>query len=210
MAGHPLFAALYDRALAGVERAGLAQRRAALLAAAGGRTLEVGAGTGANLRHYPAAVSELVLTEPDPHMAARLRSKLDPAGSPRPQVVEADAERLPFADDSFDTAVSTLVLCTVSDPRRAAEEIARVLHPGGRLLLIEHVRDPAEGARARWQDRLERPWGWVAGSCHPNRDTAATLSAAGFDVAGLEPGRIPRGGPLVKPAISGSAGHRGR
>ena len=208
MNGHPLFAALYDRVLAGVERAGLAERRAALLADARGRTLEIGAGTGANLGHYPAAVSELVLTEPDPHMASRLRSKLDPARSPRPQVVEAGAEQLPFADAGFDTVISTLVLCTVADPRTAAAEIARVLRPGGRLLLIEHVRDPAEATRSWWQDRLERPWGWVAGGCHPNRDTAATLGAAGFDVSALVRDEIPRGGPLIKPSISGSARRR--
>jgi len=208
MNGHPLFAALYDRVLAGVERAGLTERRAALLASAAGRTLEVGAGTGANLGHYPAAVSELVLTESDPHMASRLRSKLDPSRSPRPEVGEVGAEQLPFADAGFDTVVSTLVLCTVPDPRTAAAEIARVLSPGGRLLLIEHVRDPAEATRSWWQDRLERPWGWVAGGCHPNRDTAATLGAAGFDVSALVRDEIPRGGPLIKPSISGSARRR--
>jgi SAM-dependent methyltransferase len=203
--GHPIFAAVYDRLLASSERAGLGERRARLLAAASGRTLELGAGTGTNLAYYPADVTELVLTEPDPHMAKRLRARL--ASRPPPfevEVIEAGAEDLPAADASFDTVVSTLVLCTVSDPDRAAAEIARVLRPGGALLLLEHVRDPDDGPRGRWQDRLERPWGWVAGACHPNRDTATTLSAAGFDVTGLERDEFPKGGPLVKPTIRGS------
>jgi ubiquinone/menaquinone biosynthesis C-methylase UbiE len=207
MAGHPIFAALYDRMLAGTERAGLAEMRAAVLARAAGRTLELGAGTGANATHYPAAVTEVVLTEPDPHMARRLRDKLaaEPPGFGH-EVVETGAESLPFDDDSFDTAVSTLVLCTVADPARVTAEVARVLRPGGSLLLLEHVRGPAEGRLGRWQDRLERPWGWVAAGCHPNRDTAATLSAAGFDVSGLEPGELPKAPPLVRPMIRGAVG----
>ena len=206
MAGHPLFAALYDRMTARAERAGLADLRAGVLAGASGRTLELGAGTGSNAAHYPAAVTELVLTEPDPHMARRLREKL--SSSPPPfqyEVVEAGAESLPFADDSFDSVASTLVLCTVDDPARTVSEVARVLRPGGGLLLLEHVRDPASGRLARWQDRLRRPWGWFAGGCHPNRDTAATLRGAGFDVSALESAQLPGAPPFVRPAIRGSA-----
>lgn len=205
MAGHRLFAAVYDRALAATERAGLAERRRELLGEARGRTLELGAGTGANLGLYPPAVTELVLTEPDPHMAKRLRAHLraEPPACEH-SLVEVSAERLPFPDASFDTVVSTLVLCSVDDPAAAAREIGRVLRPGGALLLFEHVRDPAGGRLASWQDRLERPWGWVAGSCHPNRDTAATLAAAGFELGGLRPDELPRAASIVGPAISGS------
>lgn len=205
MAGHPIVAAVYDRMLAGSERAGLAERRAALLAGARGRVLELGAGTGANLGAYPERVESLVLLEPDPHMARRLRARLQ-ADPPRfgHDLVESGAERLPFADDAFDTVVATLVLCTIPDPDRALAEVTRVLAPGGRLLVIEHVRDPDSARRARWQDRLERPWGWLAGGCHPNRDTAAALRAAGFDVGGLVAERFPKAGPLVAPMIRGS------
>jgi SAM-dependent methyltransferase len=210
VAGHPIFAAVYDTLLARQERGGLGERRAALLSGAAGRTLELGAGTGANLAHYPASVAELVLTEPDPHMARRLRGRLAAEPPPFPaEVVEAGAERLPFDDASFDTVVSTLVLCTVDDPARVAAEVARVLAPAGRLLLFEHVRGPAGGATARWQDRLERPWGWFAGGCHPNRDTATTLQAAGFDVSGLEADVLPKAPPLAHPALRGSASARG-
>jgi ubiquinone/menaquinone biosynthesis C-methylase UbiE len=206
MAGHPIFAAIYDRLMKGTEEAGLADMRASVVGQASGRTLELGAGTGLNAAHYPAGVTEVVLTEPDPHMARRLRDRYaaDPPAFAF-EVVETGAETLPFEDGSFDTVVSTLVLCTVDDPVRAAGEISRVLKPGGKLLLLEHVHDPEDGGLGRWQNRLERPWGWLAGGCHPNRNTAATLAAAGFDVTGLEPGELPKAPPLVRPLIKGSA-----
>lgn len=201
--GNPFFAAVYDRLMASTERAGLAERRAALIADARGATLEVGAGTGLNLRHYPDAVTELVLTEPDPHMARRLRSRVADAGRPV-EVVEAPAERLPLEDARFDTAVVTLVLCTVEEPTQALAEIARVLKPGGRLLFIEHVRADASGL-VRWQDRLERPWGWIAGGCHPNRDTVGSLDASALRVESVERGELPKAPPLVKPLVAGVA-----
>ncbi len=204
MPGHRLFAALYDRVvIAGPERAGLREMRAELLASARGRVLELGAGTGLNLAHYGDSVTELVLTEPDPHMAKRLRARA--AGIQIPvEVVEAGAEQLPFDDHSFDTVVGTLVLCTVEDPPRAVAEAARLLKPDGQLLLIEHVRadDPR---RARWQDRFERPWGWLGAGCHPNRATAATLSAS-FDTSALQADQMPgTAPPIVKPLIRGIA-----
>lgn len=201
--GSPFFAAVYDRLMASTERAGLADRRAALIADARGATLEVGAGTGLNLRHYPDAVTELVLTEPDSHMARRLRSRVADAGRPV-EVVEAPAERLPLEDARFDTAVVTLVLCTVNEPAQALAEIARVLKPGGRLLFIEHVRADASGL-VRWQDRLERPWGWIAGGCHPNRDTVGSLDASALRLESVERGEMPKAPPLVKPLVAGVA-----
>jgi ubiquinone/menaquinone biosynthesis C-methylase UbiE len=205
MSGHPIFAAVYDRMTAAAERGELGEQRAALLARARGRTLELGAGTGANLVHYTSAVAELVVTEPDPHMARRLRDRLATEPPPFPtEVAEVGAEELPFPDDSFDTVAATLVLCTVGDPVRTAAEIARVLRPGGSLLVLEHVRDPDDGRLGGWQDRLRRPWGWVAGGCHPNRNTAATLAAAGFDTSGLEPTTVAEFPFLVRPMVRGS------
>jgi SAM-dependent methyltransferase len=206
MAGHPIFSAIYDRLLASSEHAGLAEMRKSVLERASGRTLELGAGTGANAAHYPAAVTEAVLTEPDPHMARRLRDRLasEPPGFAY-EVVETGAEQLPFDDDSFDAVISTLVLCTVDDPARVAAEVARVLRPDGSLLLLEHVRDPDDGRLGGWQDRLQAPWGWFSGGCNPNRDTAATLAAAGFDVSDLEPAEFPKAPPLARPMIQGSA-----
>src|SRR5690348_11111068 len=146
---------MYDRGLKGTEEAGLKQMRQELLASAQGRTIDIGAGTGVNLDLYPDAVTDLALAEPDPHMAKRLREKLPQY--PRAKLVEAGAEALPFEDSSFDTAVFTLVLCTVENPAAALAEAARVLRPGGRLLFLEHVRSRSPGL-ARWQDCLERPW----------------------------------------------------
>ena len=202
--GNPVFAALYDRMVAGTERAGLADRRAELVAGARGATLELGAGTGLNLRHYPAAVTDLVLAEPDRHMARRLRARLAEAGR-QAEVVETPAEQLPFEDGRFDTAVVTLVLCTVRDPARALEEIARVLKPGGRLLFLEHVRAPEGRRLTDWQDRLERPWGWVAGGCHPNRDTIAALEASPLSVESVDRGEMPKAPPIVRPLVAGVA-----
>jgi len=208
--GHRIFAGLYDRMLRGTERAGLRDMRAELLADARGRTLELGAGTGLNLAHYTDAVTELVLTEPDPHMARRLRKRLDdePPTPARAQVVEAPAEHVPFEDGSFDSVVATLVLCSVESPGAAAREIARVLKPEGRFLCLEHVRSSDSGL-ARWQDRLERPWGWVGAGCHPNRDTVAELEAAGLATTGLAPDLLPKAPPIVRPMVRGQARRSG-
>jgi ubiquinone/menaquinone biosynthesis C-methylase UbiE len=204
MAGHRVFAAIYDRMLGAQERAGLRDMRAELLAGARGRTLELGAGTGLNLAHYTGQVSELVLTEPDPHMAKRLRRRLAEEAPELPaEVVETGAEELLFEDASFDTVVATLVFCTIPDPERASREVSRVLKPDGQLLLLEHVRGEEGSRLVRWQDRLERPWGWLGAGCHPNRDTASTLSAR-FDTSGLQPDRLPGSAPpIVKPMIRG-------
>src|SRR5438034_7623312 len=131
--GGRLFAAVYDRLTASSEEAGLAEMRAQLLAHASGATLELGAGTGSNLRHYTDAVSELVLTEPSEHMARKLRDKVSASGRAA-LVIVAPAERLPFEDGRFDTVVATLVLCTADDAAAALREAGRVLKPGGQLL----------------------------------------------------------------------------
>ena len=209
MVGRPIFAAMYDKLLAANEEAGLRAMRTELLGEAAGRTLEIGSGTGVNAEHYSDAVTELVMTEPDPHMAKRLRGALAArpprAGSVR--VLEAGIDNLPFDAGSFDTVVSTLVLCSVPEPERAVREIRRVLRPGGRLLYIEHVRDRDGTRRARWQDRLERPWGFFLGGCHPNRDTPRLLAEA-FDTPEPQRGEMPGDDPatwVVKPLINGSA-----
>jgi ubiquinone/menaquinone biosynthesis C-methylase UbiE len=173
-------AVLYDPFLWLGERAGMRARRVALLRHARGRVLEIGAGTGLNLELYP-AVDELVLTEPDPAMARRLERRLRRSSVPA-RVVAAGAEELPAEAGSVDTVVSTLVLCTVPDPRAALAEVARVLRPGGQLLVIEHVRADNPGI-ARWQDRLQEPWRRFGNGCHCNRPTLDLTRAAGFDTS---------------------------
>jgi ubiquinone/menaquinone biosynthesis C-methylase UbiE len=196
-------AAGYDRVLASSEAAGLAALRHGLLAQAHGATIELGAGTGLNLEHYPPAVTELVLVEPGEHMGRKLADRVAASGRDA-RVVRTGAERLPFEDDRFDTAVATLVLCTIPDPQATLAEVARVLKPGGRLLFLEHVRSEDE-AIARWQDRLERPWGFLADGCHPNRDTLATLEHSPLAVESVQRGRMPKAAPILKPMISGTA-----
>jgi ubiquinone/menaquinone biosynthesis C-methylase UbiE len=197
------FAALYDRASQGMEEAGLREMRREALAGASGRTIDLGAGTGANLGLYPPAVSELVLAEPDRHMLKELREKVRDVGDDA-EVVEAPAESLPFEDSTFDTAVFTLVLCTVPDPAGALVEAARVLRPGGSMLFVEHVRADDVGL-ARWQDRLEKPWRFLADGCHCNRDTVATIEASPLTVEKVEHDRLPKAPPLVRPLVRGSA-----
>ncbi|MDX6698305.1 MAG: hypothetical protein QOE65_1702 [Solirubrobacteraceae bacterium] len=201
------FAALYDRMLAGAEDAGLRDRRRDLVSQASGATLELGAGTGLNLELYPDAVTDLVLTEPSPHMARRLRERAASASGRRVEVVESPAERLPFPDDSFDTVVATLVLCTVADPERTLAEVDRVLRPGGRFLFLEHVRanDPR---LARWQDRLHGPWRFLGAGCNCNRDTPGTLDASALTVEHLERGELPKSPPIVRPLVAGRAAAR--
>lgn len=191
------FAWGYDRFQQRAEDAGMRDRRAEFLASARGRCLEIGSGTGLNLERWPPGV-ELVLSEPDPHMAARLREKTDL------EVVEAPAERLPFPDASFDTVGLTFVLCTVPDPQAALAEIARVLKPGGRLLFLEHVRSP-DPDLARWQDRLHGPWYLFGHGCHCNRDTLAALEASLLQIEDYHRGEVPGTVPLVRPMLMGAA-----
>lgn len=197
------FTALYDSLLKSTEEEGLRDMRRETLSSASGRTIDLGAGTGANIGLYPDTVTQLVLAEPDPHMLRKLQPKAKEAGVDA-EIVEAGAERLPFEDSSFDTAVFTLVLCTVPDPTAALAEAARILKPGGRLLFVEHVRSEDPGL-ARWQDRLERPWHFFGDGCHCNRDTVATIEAAPFTVEGVEKAKLPKSPPIVRPLVRGSA-----
>jgi len=197
-----IFAAMYDRVMAGTEKAGLSDRRKGLLGQARGRVLEVGAGTGANLRYY-GDVEEVVLVEPEEPMARRLEQKIADMGSAA-RVVRAPAEALPFEDGSFDVVVSTLVLCTVADQKQALAEIRRVLKPTGRLLFIEHVRSD-DVKLARWQDRLVGFNRAVGHGCTCNRDTLAVMTGAGFTVGTVEHGRLEKAPPWVRPLIVGVA-----
>jgi ubiquinone/menaquinone biosynthesis C-methylase UbiE len=174
-----VFAALYDRIIMrrGEQRT-MGRRRGELVAKARGRTLEIGAGTGANIPYYPDAVEELILVEPFEPMRRRMEGKLRRSGRSA-STLDASADAIPLAEESVDTVVSTLVLCTVDFPDLALAEVARVLRPGGRLLFIEHVRSQSPRL-ARWQDRLETPWRHFAAGCRCNRDTIASIRAAGF------------------------------
>jgi ubiquinone/menaquinone biosynthesis C-methylase UbiE len=198
-----LFAAMYDRMLAGVEKAGLRDRRTRLLESARGRVLEIGAGTGANLPLYGSNIEALTVTEPEAPMVRRLAKHLREL-SRTVELVEASAEQLPMPDGQFDTVVSTLVLCTVPDPLRALREVWRVLRPGGRFLFIEHVRSE-EPKLAKWQDRLNGINRVIAHGCNCNRSTLEMIEQAGFTVRSLEKGLLAKAPPFVRPLITGVA-----
>jgi ubiquinone/menaquinone biosynthesis C-methylase UbiE len=196
-----VFAALYDRVSKGSEEAGLREERRQLLAAAAGATLEIGAGTGLNLEHYPEAVTRLVLAEPDEHMRRRLARRVSEV-RPSTEIVAAGVEGLPFPDGSFDTVVVTFVLCSVPQQEAALAEVTRVLKPGGRLLFLEHVRSDDEKL-AKWQDRITPLYNVVG--CNPNRDTLAAIEASALAVETVKHGEIPKAPKVERPLIAGTA-----
>jgi len=197
------FTAWYGSMIQRIDDKGLRETRREVLNQASGRVLEVGSGTGANISLYPPAV-DLVLSEPDPHMQRALRGKLAEPESRQAELVQAGAEDLPFADDSFDCVACTMVLCTMPDPVAGLAEVARVLKPGGKLLFLEHVR--SKNPKLAWaQDRLERPWRFVADGCHCNRDSLALIEGSPLTVSSSKQGTMPFSPPLVKPLVYGSA-----
>jgi ubiquinone/menaquinone biosynthesis C-methylase UbiE len=202
-----LFALTYDRQMAGTEKAGLRAMRERLLAGAHGDVLEIGGGTGLNLTCYGPAVGSLTITEPQPPMLRLLERRVRAVGvrqhGPVATVLRTPAEDLPFDDQTFDVAVSTLVLCGVDDQPRALRELRRVLRPGGELLFIEHVR-AGDPATARRQDRVNWLNRLVAG-CDCNRPTLETLGSAGFTVTEVEHTELPKAPKFIRPAIAGRA-----
>ena len=201
------FAWYYPKVVGRAEAAGQAETRRELLAEARGRTLEIGAGSGFNLPHYTDAVTELVLSEPSPHMREHLRERLEtdppPVGSW--ELADADAENLSFEDQSFDTVTGGFIMCSIPDPEVALAEIARVLKPGGRYIFLEHVHAGEGTMLGRFQDLIEVPHRYIAAGCHPNRRTWELIENSPLEIERLERGEQPKAPPSVKPTILGSA-----
>ena len=170
-----IFPWLNDRLAGCVE---LERIRTEALSAATGRVLEIGFGSGANLTHYPERVVSVTGLEPNHGMHDRAVARIRASRIPVVSVV-GQGEALPFQDGSFDTAVSTLTLCSVADLARVLAELRRVLRPDGRLLLVEHGLSNDPGV-ARWQGRLNGIQNVVACGCHLNRPIAASVVEAGF------------------------------
>jgi ubiquinone/menaquinone biosynthesis C-methylase UbiE len=199
---HPVFARVYAR-VGHLMDAEIGDHRRRLLAGLHGRVLEVGAGNGLNFPHYPATITEVLAVEPEPYLRRLAMAAASQAPAPI-RVADGTAEALPADDATFDGVVASLVLCIVTDPDQALAEVRRVLRPGGTLRFYEHVR-ATDPRLARWQDRLERPWGWLVGGCHPNRDTVAAITAAGLQVVQLDRFDLPSMPPLARPHVLGVA-----
>ena len=163
--------------------------RRRVIADARGAVLELGIGSGLNLALYGPGVSAVTGCDPSAALLRMARERAASAIVPV-ELIEASAEALPVADASIDTVVTTWTLCTIPDAARALREARRVLKPDGVLLFVEHGRAPEAGV-ARWQDRLDRPWGLVAGGCHINRRIDALIGDAGFRIEHLAHDRMP-------------------
>jgi ubiquinone/menaquinone biosynthesis C-methylase UbiE len=181
---HPRFARMYEQIGAESERRGTAEHRDRVLAGLTGRVIEIGAGNGLNFGHYPDTVAEVLAVEPDDTLRALAEAAANRVGL-RVRVVAGHATALPADDASFDVAVASLVLCSVSDVDGALAEIRRVLKPGGELRFFEHVRSD-HLAFGLLQDAITPLWSRVGGGCHPNRNTAAAIEAAGFDIEQID------------------------
>lgn len=201
---HPYFAQVYRLVAAAGERGGYGRQRGSVLAGASGRLLILGLGPGHDLTHLPTAVTSVVAVEPDPSMRALARGRV--AACPVPvRLLSADAHDLPLADGSVDAVLCACVLCSVAQPPRVLAELRRVLVPGGRLLLLEHVAAPAGHWVGRLQQLLEPVWGRVAGGCSIRRDTSGAVTAAGFDATAVRTAMVWPNVPPVAPTVLGTA-----
>jgi ubiquinone/menaquinone biosynthesis C-methylase UbiE len=176
-------------------------RKRVLFARLGPVVVEIGAGAGVNAAYLDRG-TRWIAVEPNVYLHGPLRRAAEAHGLAL-QMVEGTAETLPLADGSADAVVSTLVLCSVADPTLALAEARRILRPGGRLVVIEHVAAPPGSGLRRLQQFLRGPWSVVADGCRPDRDTETLLRSAGFADIALERFRLPLG--LVAPHIAGTA-----
>lgn len=170
---------LYDAMFFIADKTGLGRWRDWIARGAKGVTLEVGCGTGRNLPRYASDVT-LVAIEPEADALAVAKKR-----APHALLVRASAHALPFRPGAFDTVVSSLVFCSVPDADQGLREVRRVLKDDGQLRMLEHVR--SDGWYGNVQDSIQPAWTVVAGGCHPNRRTEATVENNGFKI--LEDGR---------------------
>jgi ubiquinone/menaquinone biosynthesis C-methylase UbiE len=195
----PRFARMYMRNSQTALRRGGAEHRRLLLAGLQGTVIEVGAGSGLNFPYYTPTVTEVIATEPEPTLRAAAETAAAHTAIPI-RVLAGVAEALPVEDATIDAVVASLVLCSVADQQLALGEIQRVLRPGGELRFYEHVIPTSQPRRALLQlaDR-SGIWPWIAGGCHPARDTAEAIRQAGFEIESNQ--RIMFAASRLEPAI---------
>jgi ubiquinone/menaquinone biosynthesis C-methylase UbiE len=187
---HPLFARVFARVRPAMDAGGVSEHRRRLLAGLSGRVLEVGAGDGANLAHYPPAVERVLAVEPEPYLRARAEREAMTARVPV-TVMDGVAERLPVPDGVVDAAVASMVLCSVADQRAALRELRRVVRPNGQLRFYEHVRADTAPLRAVQRVLDATVWPHLIGGCHTSRDTVAEIEQAGFRIDAIDRVRFP-------------------
>ena len=167
------------------------RQRQKVVPLAQGEVLEIGFGSGLNLPHYrPAQIDTLWALEPSAEMRALAAPRVA-ASCLKLRWLDLPGEALPLPDASVDCVVMTYTLCTIPDAAAALAQLKRVLRPGGRLLFCEHGAAPDAAVR-RWQDRLDGPWGRIAGGCHLNREIAPLLAGAGFRFDELQSRYLPK------------------
>ena len=198
-------ARFYDLFMKEMEETSLSVWRSDLLSEICGDVLEVGCGTGVNLSYYPKSISSLVLTEPDPHMLMLLRRNINERHDGKIKAEDFAADALDFPDNSFDSVVSTLVLCSVKSPENTLKEIKRVLKPDGKLYFIEHVLAAEQSRLIKWQKFFQPIWRYMCGNCHLTRDTEKHISHAGFSFDKIEKLNSAGGPSIVSPTIMGIA-----
>lgn len=177
------FSKLYDPAMKPLENRGFRNIRKNLMRKANGKVLEIGSGTGLNFPHYVKA-KEVTALEPDSSMRERSLIRADQAKVPI-RVITGKAEQLPFQDNEFDVIVGTLVLCSITDPKKALAEMRRVCKPEGKVLFFEHVR-MNDSLLGSLQDWLTPAWKRICDGCHLNRNTFQLIKQAGFEVLHVE------------------------
>lgn len=199
---NPLFPYVYRLGMPIFDRLFYRRYRRAAMSNATGRLLMVGLGPGTDLLFLPAAVTSVAAVEPQAAMR-RMASALAHRHGIAIDIVDGIGESIPFPNNSFDSVHVGLVLCSVDDVAATLGEIRRVLVPGGRLVVLEHVR--GDGAMGRFQDLIAGPWSWLASGCRPNRRTIDAVAAAGFDTGGLRRIRRTPVPPPCSPHLQGFA-----
>jgi ubiquinone/menaquinone biosynthesis C-methylase UbiE len=199
---NPLFPYIYRLGMPVFDRLFYRRYRREAMTHAFGRLLMVGLGPGVDLLFLPAAVTSVAAVEPEAAMR-RMASALAHRHDIDVDIVDGIGESIPFPDNTFDTVHIGLVLCSVDDVHATLAEIRRVLAPGGRLVVLEHVR--GEGLMGRFQDLIAKPWSWLASGCEPNRRTIDAIAAAGFDTGGLRNTRRTPVPPPCTPHLQGFA-----
>ena len=198
-------AKFYDATMKTSEELCLGRRRAELLKHVRGDVLEIGTGTGVNLQYYPDTTHRLVLSEPDENMRQQLKRRVQASGRTSVEITSDGAGRLDLPDESFDSIVSTLVLCSVNDQTSSLREICRLLRPGGALFFVEHVAAKNNPRLLKWQRFLEPFWIFFCGNCHLTMDTESEIVAAGLTFDQIEKTSMLSPPPVVRPTIRGIA-----